>query len=193
VSLAEVGGRALPMTAEVLFIAAYRVLGSLPVLRWPFAGALLSIVVDLFDLLLIGLLGWDGIPDYQSLDKYLDQVQLALFLVVVVRQWSGVERRVAVLLYAYRIVGFVAFELTGDRLILLLFPNVFEFWFVLVAGLHAFRRPVTWTPTRTATALAVLTGLKEIQEWALHGARLFDQITFLDALRLIWGTITGTT
>jgi hypothetical protein len=51
------------MTLEVLVIAAYRILGSLPVLRWPFAGALLSVAVDLFDLLLINLMGFGGIPD----------------------------------------------------------------------------------------------------------------------------------
>ena len=179
------------MTLVVAVIVAWRVLGSLPVLRWPFAGALLSIAVDLLDLLLIGVLGWEGVDDYQALDKYLDQVQLALFLVVALRRWSGTERRVAVALYAYRIVGFVAFELTGNRPVLLLFPNVFEFWFVLVAGLHAAGRTVTWTPRRTLITLAALTGLKEIQEWALHAARLFDQITFLDALRLIWRTLTG--
>ncbi len=179
------------MTLAVVIVAAYRVLGSLPVLRWPFAGAVLSIVVDLFDLLLINALGWENVPNYQALDKYLDQVQLLLFLVVAIRRWDGAERRIAVGLYAWRIIGFVTFELTGERLILLLFPNVFEFWFVLVAGLHAFRRPVHWTPRLTAGTLAVLTALKEIQEWALHGAQLFDQITFVDALRLIWRTITG--
>jgi hypothetical protein len=179
------------MTPVVAVVAVFRIAGSLPVLRWPFAGALLSLAVDLLDLLVIGVLGWEGVADYQALDKYLDQVQLLLFLIVAIRRWDGAERRIAVALYAYRIAGFVAFELTGERLLLLLFPNVFEFWFVLVAGLHAFRRPVRWTPTLTAVVLAVLTLLKEIQEWLLHAARLFDQITFVDALRLIWHTITG--
>ena len=179
------------MTLEVLVIAVYRIVGSLPVLRWPFAGALLSVVVDLFDLLLINLLDLGGVPDYQSLDKYLDQFQLALFLIVALRRWSGVERRVAVVLYLYRLVGFVTFEATGVRPILLLFPNVFEFWFILVAGLHAARRVPNWTPRRLFAVLAVLFGLKEIQEWALHDAQLFDHITFVDALRLIWRTITG--
>jgi len=179
------------VTLAVIVVVAYRVLGSLPVLRWPFAGALLSIVVDLFDLLLIAALGWENVPNYQALDKYLDQVQLLLFLVVAIRRWDGTERRVAVGLYLWRIVGFIAFELTGERILLLLFPNVFEFWFLLVAGLHAFRRRVNWTPRLTFGALTVLTILKEIQEWALHGARLFDQITFVDALRLIWRTLAG--
>jgi hypothetical protein len=181
------------MTLEVLVIAAYRILGSLPVLRWPFAGALLSVAVDLFDLLLINLMGFGGIPDYQTLDKYLDQFQLFLFLVVALRRWQGTERGVAVGLYAYRLIGFVAFEATGERILLLAFPNVFEFWFILVAGLHAAGRRLDWTPRRTAVALIPLLVLKEIQEWALHAAKLFDQITFLDALRLIWRTLTGST
>ena len=179
------------MTLEVVVIAVYRVIGTLPVLRWPFVGGLLSVVVDLFDLLLINLLDLGGIPDYQSLDKYLDQFQLACFLFVAVRRWSGVERRVAVGLYLYRLIGFVTFELTGARSILLVFPNVFEFWFLLVAGLHAARRVPDWTPRRLLVVLGILLGLKEIQEWALHDARLFDQITFVEALQLIWRTLTG--
>jgi hypothetical protein len=181
------------MTAEVLVIAAYRILGSLPVLRWPFAGALLSVAVDLFDLLLINLMGFGGIPDYQTLDKYLDQFQLFLFLIVALRRWQGMERRVAIALYVYRLIGFVAFEATGERILLLAFPNAFEFWFIIVAGLHAAGRQVNWTAARTIAALVPLLVLKEIQEWALHAARLFDQITFLDALRLIWRTLSGQT
>jgi hypothetical protein len=68
---------------------------------------------------------------------------------------------------------------------------VFEFWFLLVAGLHAAGRQADWTPRRQVAVLAILLVAKEIQEWALHFARLFDQITFVDALRLIWRTITG--
>jgi len=37
----------------------------------------------------------------------------------------------------------------------------------------------------------VLTLLKEVQEWALHGARLFDDITALDAIDLVWRRPTG--
>ena len=50
-----------------------------------------------------------------------------------------------------------------------LFPNVFEPWFLLVALLHHRRRPVAWTAARLAAALAGVTALKLVQEWALHG------------------------
>ena len=49
-------------------------------------------------------------------------------------RWHGVERGIAVALYAYRLVGFAAFELTGAREVLFIFPNVFELWFLVVAA-----------------------------------------------------------
>ena len=79
------------MTLEVLVIAAIRIAGSLPVLRWPLAGGLLAILVDLSDLLLRDLLDLGGVPDYQGLDKWLDQVYLGCFLLVALR-WSGPAR-----------------------------------------------------------------------------------------------------
>src|SRR6266446_5622932 len=173
------------MTLEVVVIGAVRVLGSLPVLRWPLAGGLLAILVDLSDLLLRDTLDLGGIPDYQSFDKWADQVYLGLFLVVALR-WSGVERSIALWLYAFRLVGFVAFEMTGERALLLAFPNVFEPWFLTVAAIHRFRPGFAWRPATVVPVLAALLAAKEVQEWALHGARLFDGISsleFLDRVR----------
>jgi hypothetical protein len=36
-----------------------------------------------------------------------------------------------------------------------------------------------------------LLGAKEVQEWALHGARMFDNTTFLDALEQIRRWLLG--
>jgi hypothetical protein len=36
-----------------------------------------------------------------------------------------------------------------------------------------------------------LTAAKELQEWALHGARLFDGISSLEFLDLVWRRLTG--
>jgi len=178
------------MTLQVLVIAVVRIVGSLPVLRWPLAGGLVVLVVDLSDLLLRDTLDLGGVPDYQSLDKWLDQVYLALFLVVALR-WRAVERRVAVGLYLYRLVGFALFSLTGERALLLVFPNVFEPWFLLVAALHHRREPLRWTAPRLGLALAAVTVVKEVQEWALHGARLLDAYTIPTFFDAIWRWLTG--
>lgn len=177
------------MTLEVIVIAAIRIVGSLPVLRWPFLGGLLAILVDLSDLLLRDLLDLGGVPDYQGLDKWLDQVYLGAFLLVALR-WTGPARTVAIALYAFRLVGFVAFEVTHERALLLLFPNVFEFWFVAVAALGD-ARVARWSKGGLAIVIIVLAGLKEFQEWALHGARLFDGIGTLEAIDLVWRRLTG--
>ena len=177
------------MTVEILVIAAIRIAASLPVLRWPLAGGILAIVVDASDLLLRDALDLGGVGDYQSFDKWLDQVYMATFLVVALR-WDGPARSIAVGLYACRLVGFILFELTGERAVLLLFPNVFEVWFLLVAAVGPARID-RWSIGRLAFALLVLTVLKEGQEWALHGARLFDGIRSLEFLDLVRRRLTG--
>jgi hypothetical protein len=178
------------VTPEVLAIGLIRIAGSLPVLRWPLAGAILAIVVDLSDLLLRDVLDLGGIPDYQAFDKWIDQVYLGAFLVVALR-WAGPERAIAVGLYVFRLIGFLAFELTGERALLLLFPNVFELWFLCVAAVHRFRPGLVWRPAATVAVLVVLFAIKELQEWALHGARLFDSISSLDFLEMVRRWLTG--
>ena len=178
------------MTLEVLVIGLIRIAGSLPVLRWPLAGGVLAIVVDLSDLLLRDVLDLGGIPDYQAFDKWIDQVYLGAFLVVALR-WTGPERAIAVGLYLFRLVGFVAFELTGERALLLLFPNLFELWFVSVAAVHRFRPGFVWRPVATVAVLAVLLAIKGFQEWALHGARLFDGISSLEFIEMVRRWLTG--
>ena len=141
--------------AVVVFVGAYRVIGSLFVLRWPFWGAVVAVVCDLGDLLLFNLFavhgGWSGLADYQAFDKWLDQVYLVAFLAVALRDFAPLAKGIAVALYLLRLMGFIAFE-TGiaPREALLLFPNLFEFWFIAVAFTMRFRPTFAWTPARSA-------------------------------------------
>jgi hypothetical protein len=177
------------VTLEIAIIAAIRIAGSLPVLRWPLAGGVLAILVDLSDLLLRDALDLGGVGDYQSLDKWLDQVYMVTFLVVALR-WDGPARSIAVGLFAYRLIGFSLFEVRGERALLLAFPNVFELWFLLVAAAGS-ARVAGWSVGRLALVLLALTAVKEVQEWALHGARLFDGISSLEFLDLVRRRLTG--
>ena len=128
------------MTTEEIIIAIVRILGSLPVLFFPFPGAIIAMLTDLSDLFLMNLLHLGGVDDYQSYDKWLDQVYMLTFLAVALR-WSApwrTPRNIAIALYAYRLAGFAAFEAPSERAIRIAFPNLFEFWFVFVAGLKHF-------------------------------------------------------
>ena len=178
------------LTPTFLLIGLVRVLGSLPVLRWPFAGGLLAIVVDLLDLILLDWLDPFAFVHYQAFDKYLDQVYILTFLIVALR-WDGLERNVAVALYLFRLVGFLVFELTGARMTLVLFPNLFEIWFLVVAGLHARGMKLAWSAPQLVAVLAAALIVKELQEWAIHGARLFDNMSSLSVLGDVWSLLTG--
>jgi hypothetical protein len=125
------------MTAEMWIIAAFRVGGALPVLRWPLAGAFIALFTDLGDLFLRDWLDLGGVKDYQRFDKWLDQAYMLTFLAVALR-WHALPRNIAVALYAFRLVGFVAFEISGDRDVLIFFPNTFEYWFIFIAAIKTF-------------------------------------------------------
>ena len=178
------------LTWEMVIIGAVRVGGSLPVLRWAFAGAIIAILTDLSDLFLWNLIDLGGLGDYQRFDKYLDQVYMATFLVVAVR-WPALPRTVAVALYLFRLVGFAAFELTGWRWLLPLFPNLFEFWFLAVAAQQRWRPAFVWTRGRVLGWGGVLLALKELQEYVIHGARWLDSFTAIEAVQAIWRCLTA--
>ena len=125
------------MTTEMWLIAAFRIAGALPVLRWPLAGAFIALFADLGDLFLREWLDLGGVNDYQRFDKWLDQVYMLTFLIVALR-WQALPRNIAIALYTFRLAGFTAFEITGARDILLLFPNVFEYWFIFIAAIKTF-------------------------------------------------------
>ena len=187
------------MTTEEIIIAVFRVVGSLPVLAFPFPGAILAMLVDLSDLFLMNLLDEGGVSDYQEFDKWLDQVYMVTFLIVALR-WRGTPRNIAVGLFAYRLVGFVTFEVSQERDVLIFFPNLFEFWFVFVAGAKFLRLDERWrgeshlrglvpfryTRWQLAAVLPVLLSVKLLQEFALHVGRWFDSFTAVEAVEWIW-------
>ena len=177
------------MSTEEWVIIAVRVAGSLPVLRWPFFGGWVAIGTDLSDLFLRSYLQLGGVSNYQSFDKWLDQIYLALFLVAAFR-WHGPARSVAVGLYAFRLAGFVVFEVSGERWTLLLFPNVFEFWFLFVAGTRRWWQKFPYRAGPIAAVLATLLALKLVQEYALHVALWLDDFTAREAVEAVTGFFT---
>lgn len=169
-------------------VAAIRAAGSLPVLRWPFAGAIIAVLVDFSDLFLWNLFDLD-FDDYQAFDKWVDLVYMLTFLIVALR-WSGTEKRVAIALFSFRMVGVALFELIGSRGMLLAFPNVFEFWFLFVAGRDLFKPSYELTARRTAAWLIVLALAKEGQEYALHQGRYLDRYNAIEVVVAWWNWVT---
>lgn len=172
----------------MVVIGLYRVAGALPVLRWPFAGALVALLTDFGDLFLMDWLG--GIGDYQRFDKVCDLAYMTTFAVVALR-WRPLERNVALALLALRLLGDALFELTGARAVLFAFPNVFEFWFIFVAARDRFRPALAIDGRVLAVVLPLLLAGKEVQEWFLHLDRFLDSYVATDVVADLWHGLTG--
>lgn len=177
-----------------------RLIVPLTILRWPLAGGLLSIAADTCDILIFNI--WGFPPwDYQRFDKALDVYYLTLELLVVQRwlpavgqPWLPFERSLASALFAYRLAGILLFEATGWRPALLLFPNLFEVYYLLVLGLRLVARgggprlapAYPLTPRRTFGWLAILLLPKLAQEYLLHAAKVLDDLVLFDVISDLW-------
>ena len=176
------------MSIEEVIILGARFIGSLPVLRWAFAGALIAILVDFSDLFMMNLIDLGGVRDYQSFDKLADIFYISSFMLVALR-WPSMQRNVALVLFVFRIAGIGVFELIGWRGVLLFFPNVFDFWFVLVAGLTRFKPSYQMSSRRLVFWLVALFVLKVIQEYILHWGRWLDNYRATDVVMNWWNLI----
>lgn len=193
------------MSATEIVIVIVRILGSLPVLWWPFPGSLFAIFADASDVFIRSAMGVDTVSDYHALDKGLDQIYMVTFLIVALR-WEPVPRNIAVGLFAYRVAGVLVFEMTGERDALWLAPNLFEFWFVFVAGIKFFGLesrqnderepwfggllPFRYSAPQLAVALVGVAALKLPIEYVLHTREWFDDFSAFEAVEWIWKTVT---
>lgn len=160
----------------VIIVIVLRLLVPLSILRWPLAGGLLSMVLDALDVVLVdGLASVFGEPGefgpfYAQIDKWLDLWYLSLELVVVRRRWDpSIVRTAATLLFVWRLIGVILFEITGERPLLFVFPNLFEnlYLYVLIVRRLAPRLEPRSLP-ELLLVLVVLFIPKMFQEWILH-------------------------
>jgi hypothetical protein len=167
----------------VVIVVALRLAIPLVILRRPLLGGVLSFVADTADLVAFNVFGFPR--DYQRLDKGLDLYYLTIELYAA-RAWAPLPRAVAAGLYGWRVVGAVLFELTGARWILLVFPNLFELWWLFVAAVRRFKPAYDLTPRKTALWLAVLLVPKLAHEYVLHVWQVLDRYTLFDVLDRAW-------
>lgn len=169
--------------------AVVRLLVPLIILRRPLLGALLSIVADTSDIVIFNIWGWPPMP-YHQFDKAMDLYYLGIEMWVAAR-WAPIERWTATGLFGYRLVGVVLFEATGWRAAMITFPNVFEWWFLLVLFRNRYRPEYRFTPARAAGWVLALLVPKLGQEYALHVAQWLDRWVLADVVRAAWQRLTG--
>lgn len=175
-----------------------RTLVPLLIFKFPFVGGLISAGLDYFDLTLISTLQ-GNLENYQNIDKLLDFYYLSIE-VFVASSWINTDiRKTAIILFLYRGLGIFLFELTGIRQLLFLFPNFFEFFFLLYLFYQGISGKNYLTTKKDKiffySSLFVLFGFKLYHEFSLHvlqrepwpGSNLLKfYISFLES-KTYWG------
>lgn len=141
--------------------------------RFPLPAIIACLVLDGIDQTIFQLFGYDP-PGYQSYDKAMDIFYLSIAYLTTLRNWDNLGAvAVARFLFYYRLAGAFLFELTHERVVLLIFPNTFEYFFI---AYHVVR--LRWSTatirmrTWVITAGAIWIFIKLPQEYWLHVAEL---------------------
>ncbi len=144
-----------------------RLISPLVLVRFSLLGALLMIPIDYFDMNLLGVLGYHDLAIYQELDKTLDLYYLCFECYIAFFWQNKLARKIALSLFLYRLVGFILFSITQYQFLLVIFPNVFE-WFYI--SYLAYKKIFQNSLSARAILYVVifLTILKLIHEYLLH-------------------------
>lgn len=163
----------LGVTLVFVAVVGARFLLPLAIPFWPLPALVACLVLDGVDQTIFQLFGYDP-PGYQGYDKAMDVYYLAIAYLATLRNWASTPAfRVAWVLYFYRLVGVVAFELTQARALLLVFPNTFEYFFIAYETVRARWSPLALALSWWLSAAALIwVFVKLPQEWWIHVAQL---------------------
>ena len=168
------------------------------IFRYPLPAIVAALVIDAADQTIFQNNTDLDLTGYQGYDKALDVYYLAIAYLSTFRNWADpFAARVAQVLWYYRLVGVVAFELTQVRALLLVFPNTFEYFFICYEVVR-----LAWNPERLShrqvigLAAFIWIFLKLPQEWWIHVAQLdftdfMKEDVFGVEVDTSWGTAIG--
>jgi hypothetical protein len=163
------------MSVEFVFWSVVLARFALPLLipLFPLPAIIACLLLDGVDQTIFQTFGFDP-PNYQSYDKAMDVFYLSIAYLASLRNWTNQPAvRVSRFLFFYRQVGVVAFELTGARWLLLLFPNTFEYYFIAYEAVRSRRNPLRYAlKFWVLVAGAIWIFVKLPQEYWIHIAQL---------------------
>lgn len=161
------------MTEGQIIVIALRVIVPLMILWRPLTGGIIAMLLDAFDVVIVEFFGPGGMgPHYHNIDKLLDTWYLGLEMWVALGWTDKRLRLTALVLFIYRLIGVGVFEITGWRPTMMIFPNLFENWFLFVLICNHFFPGIrldSWK--RIGIWLVVLYIPKFFQEYLLHVAQ----------------------
>jgi hypothetical protein len=185
---------------ELIFVIVVGLRLGVPLLifRYPLPAILACLVIDAADQTIFQNYTDLNLDGYQGYDKALDVYYLAIAYLSTFRNWADpFAARTAQVLWYYRLVGVVVFELTQIRAMLLVFPNTFEYFFIAYEVVR-----LAWNPARLShrqvigMAAFIWIFIKLPQEWWIHVAQLdftdfMKEDVFGVSVDTSWGSAIG--
>ncbi len=150
-----------------LLVILLRLIVPISIFRWPLWGTVVSLILDALDVVLIDVFRMGDFANYSAMDKALDTYYL-LFTVIVAWKWELLAKRTSIILFAYRVLGVILFEATQLRILLFIFPNLYENWFLFWAARNKYFPKFKLTLKKLFIVLGILLIPKMFQEWLLH-------------------------
>lgn len=151
----------------VLIVVILRVFSALIILRFPFWGVVINMIVDTLDYTTFRLLGGVNWINYNSYDKALDTWYL-LVAMYKSKDFDLIPRRISYALMSWRLLGVIIFEFVKFRWLLFVFPNLFEFWFLFWAARNKWFKKLQFSWKMFAIVIVIILSLKLYHEYILH-------------------------
>lgn len=168
-----------------VIVVLLRIIVPLSIFRYPLPGILAALLIDAADGGILERFSSIDLEFYQSYDKALDIYYLSMAYIATLRNWPNLTAySVSRFLWYYRLIGTTLFELTGVRALLILFPNVFEYFFVYIEIVKTRWSVMRLTQYHLLVGAAVIwIFVKLPQEYWIHIAQL-DATDFIKEMIL---------
>ncbi len=155
---------------EILLWTFVRLLVPFSILRWPLLGIALSAYVDGIDYGNLPLRTTEDYESYQVWDKLLDIYYLGFAAYTSFFWKDSIAKAVSLVSFLYRFIGVVLFVVLDSRIMLFVFPNFFENFFVFYLLFVAFaKKKILFTSLASGIAITLSILLpKLMQEYFMH-------------------------
>lgn len=125
--------------------------------KYPLPGIIASLLLDAVDQTIFQQFTGLPLEGYQGYDKALDIYYLTITYLSTLRNWSNLFAfEVSRFLFYYRLIGVALFELTQLRALLLVFPNVFEYFFIFYEAVRMKWNPKVLTKEKILITVALI-------------------------------------
>lgn len=158
------------MEINLILLSIIRFVVPLTIFRWPLLGFALSMMADTIDFQFLPHTTPQEVLFYNQWDKFFDIYFLAIAFYTTLRWKDKLAKKWAKILFGYRMIGVILFELTNLRYLLFIFPNLFDYFYLFyMLNRFLLKRDVVFAkPSVLYFALLLLLIPKLAQEFFIH-------------------------